>query len=209
VALGAERGQILAALLPPLPERARPSEYFAAGIPERAAIEIVRPWGRWLLVGLFNGERAEREMTVRWHQLGLAAGEYHAVEFWSGRYLGCSAEGVTLRVAPHGAAALAIRRATGEPQLLSTSFHIGQGAVEIAAWEYDRAALTVRWQASLGRHAAGTFTLWLPAGLSTRWLTATGGARELAWRREPSGEVVVAAEIAGDATFTLELEPAP
>lgn len=209
VALGAERHQILAALLPPLPERARPSEYFAAGIPERAAIEIVRPWGRWLLVGLFNGERAEREMTVRWHQLGLAAGEYHAVEFWSGRYLGCSAEGVTLRVAPHGAAALAIRRATGEPQLLSTSFHIGQGAVEIAAWEYDRAALTVRWQASLGRHAAGTFTLWLPAGLSPRRLTAIGGARALAWRREPSGEVVVASEIAGDATFTLEMEPAP
>lgn len=208
-ALGAERRQILAALLPPLRERARLSEYFAAGIPQRAAVEIVRPWGHWLLAGLFNGEQAEHEMTVRWRELGLAAGEYHAVEFWSGRYLGCSAEGVTLRVAPHGAAALAIRRTTGEPQLLSTSFHISQGAAEIAAWEYDRAALAIRWQASLGRRAAGTFTLWLPVGLSPRGLTATGRASALSWRREADGKVVVAAEIDGDATFTLELEPAP
>jgi alpha-galactosidase len=202
--LSPERLAIVQRLVPPLPERALPADVFGFNLPERVQARIVRPWGEWLLIGLFNGTRIEREMPVSWGALGLAAGMYHAVEFWSGAYLGCSAVGVTPRVAPHGVAALTIRRDTGAPLLLSSSFHIGQGAVEIATWSYDTTSRTVRWRAEIGKTMAGTFTLWLPENLRPRRLAGT--ARELSWRRLPDGVVVVSARIQGAAEFTLELE---
>lgn len=206
--LSAERLGIVQCLLPPLAERALPlpADLFGSGIPERVRVQIVRPWGEWLLVGLFNGQDMEREMTVTWGELGLEAGAHHAVEFWSGAYLGRSESGIAPRVAPHGAAALAIRRetGTGAPLLLSTSFHISQGAVEIAAWEYNVAERTLRWRAEIDKTMAGTFSLWLPKDLTPRHLRTT--ATEAGWRREASGVVVVSATVAGAADFTLTLE---
>lgn len=206
--LSAERLGIVQCLLPPLSEHALPlsADLFGFGIPERVRMRIARPWGEWLLVGLFNGHDVEREMPVTWSELGLEAGAYHAVEFWSGAYLGRADSGVAPRVAPHGAVALAIHRETdtGTPLLLSTSFHIGQGAVEIAAWAYDAAERTLRWRTQIGKTMAGTFTLWLPQGLTPRQVTTT--ATEAGWRREASGAVIVSAAVAGAADFTLTLE---
>src|SRR5262249_5117475 len=124
-----ERLEIVAKLLPPLPAGALPADYFAFGIPQRAAVSLRGAVGDTHLVGLFNAEAGDREMVVTWRELGLTPGAYHAAELWSGAYLGASPGGVTLRIPPHGAAVLALRRATGEPTLLSTSFHISQGAV--------------------------------------------------------------------------------
>ncbi|HKS69508.1 MAG TPA: glycoside hydrolase family 36 protein [Ktedonobacterales bacterium] len=206
--LTAERLRIVQCLLPPLAERVLPlpSDLFGFGIPERVRLRIARSWGEWLLVVLFNGQDVEREMPLTWGELGLDAGAYHAVEFWSGAYLGRSESGIAPRVVPHGAAALAIRRETDPeaPLLLSTSFHIGQGAVEIAAWEYDAAERTLRWRAEIGKTMAGAFMLWLPVGLTPRLLTTT--ATEAGWRREASGVVIVSARVAGTADFALRLE---
>ena len=202
--LSLERLGIISRLLPPMPERALPTNYFGFGIPERVAVHIVRPWGQWLLVGLFNGDETEHELAVRWSSFGLAPGEYHAVEFWSVAYLGRSAIGITVRVAPHATAVLAIRRDAGEPQLLSTSFHISQGGTEIADWRYDADRNVAEWHARPGRQAAGTFTLWLPNGLQPKTLHST--AASASWQRNSGGEVVVTAEIRDEAQFTLELE---
>lgn len=202
--LSLERLGIVSRLLPPMPERALPSNYFDYGIPERVAVHVVRTWGQWLLLGLFNGEEQDRELTVRWSSYGLAPGEYHAVEFWSGAYLGLSAVGVTVRVARHTSAVLAIRRDEGEPQLLSTSFHISQGGTEIADWRYDAAQKLAEWDTRIGRQASGTFTLWLPKGLRPKALHST--ATTATWQRNGAGEVIVTAEIRDDARFTLELE---
>lgn len=199
-----DRLEIVAKLLPPMRERAQPRDYFAAGIPERVAVEIRRPWGNWLLLGLFNGSGSERELTVAWDELGLAPGEYHAVEFWTGTYLGLLDGAASVRVPAHGAAVLAIHGTADEPQLLSSSFHIGQGAVEITEWRFDRERSSVQWRAQLGRDAAGTFTLWLPPSLSPHTITST--ARRATWQRAATGEVIVTAEIRDEAHFTLELE---
>ena len=202
--LSLERLGILSRLLPPMPERAVPTNYFQFGIPERVAVHVVRPWGEWLLLGLFNSDETEQDITVRWSTFGLAQGEYHAVEFWSGAYLGLSSVGITVRVARHASAVLAIRRDTGEPQLLSTSFHISQGATEIASWHYDAERKTAEWDARIGRQASGTFTLWLPKGMRPVALHST--ATSATWQRNNGSEVVVTAEIRDDAHFTLELE---
>src|SRR5262249_25497594 len=129
--LPAERLEIVAKLLPPLPVRAAPSDYFAFGIPQRVAVSLHGATGDVWLVGLFNGDGSDREVTLTWGELGLAPGAYHAAELWSGAYLGSSPSGLTVRLAPHSAAVLALRATTGEPTLLSTSFHISQGALDV------------------------------------------------------------------------------
>jgi alpha-galactosidase len=200
-----ERLDLVARLLPPLRERALPYSYLEAGLPTQVAARITRPWGSWLLVGLFNPDRTAREMRVGWNDLRIASGTYHVTEFWSGAYLGASATGTAVSVPAHGAAVLAIRAVGSEPQLLSTSFHISQGGVEIASWEYEPEARRIRWVASLGRHAAGSFTLWLPSDFTPRRLVST--AHGVHWQRgNGAGVVLVEAEIADRAEFALELD---
>jgi alpha-galactosidase len=204
-----ERLGLVACLLPPLRERALPASYFEPGIPERVVSRIDRPWGSWCLVGLFNQEASPRQVRIAWHQLGLEDGAYHATEFWSGTYLGCSETGAALTIAAHGAAVIAVRASQSDPLLLSSTFHISQGGVEVSSWEYERDSNRVRWTARLGRDAAGTFMLWVPAHLVPRRLVST--ARNATWRRhEGSGTVIlVETEIADYADFALELEYVP
>lgn len=199
-----ERLDLAAKLLPPMRERALPLTHFTHGIPECVSVDIVRDWGRWTLVGLFNSGLSEREMRVDWRELGLASGRYHAVEFWTETYLGLLAEGVTVRVPAHGAAVLALRSESAVPQLLSTNLHLSQGAVEIEEWRWLPEQRLVDWEAAPGRQVAGTFTLWLPAPLRVKRLSST--AKTASWRRNVRGELVVTAEIRDEARFTLELD---
>jgi alpha-galactosidase len=197
------RLDLAARLLPPLPERALPYSYLETGIPERVVTRLTRPWGSWLLVGVFNGEPAAREIRVGWDELRLERGLYHATEFWSGSYLGASADGAAVSVPAHGAAVLAVRAVAPEPQLLSSSFHISQGGAEIASWDYEPESRRLHWVAALGRRAAGAFTLWLPSDLTVLRLIST--ARAAHWRRQGGGAIVVEAEIDDRADFALEL----
>jgi hypothetical protein len=193
-------------LLPPLRERALPVDYFSAVTPEQLVTQVERTWGSWWLVGLFNQADHAREMRISWHQLGLEAGAYHATESWSGSYLGCSAEGTAVTVGAHGAAVVAIRLASADPTLLSSSFHLSQGGTEITGWDYERDSTRIRWTMALGRAAAGTFLIWIPPDMTPRRLVST--ARAAHWRRQDGNPsiIIVEAEVDDHAEFALELE---
>jgi alpha-galactosidase len=199
-----ERLEIVSKLLPPLDTHARPLDAFAWGIPERIAATVERSWGRWTLVGLFNHDRRARELDVTWRELGLAPGAYHAVEFWSGAYLGAFEAGARVRVGPHGAAALRITPVSAAPHLIGSSFHLGQGTAEVSEWRFDAAERTAWWHVRLGRQAAGSFTLSLPQGWRVERAASTASA--VSWRRGARGELVGAAEIRDEAHFTLEFK---
>jgi alpha-galactosidase len=199
-----ERANLAACLLPPLRERALPTNYFGAGVPETIVTKVERSWGTWWLAGLFSNDPVTSERTVSWNALGMPAGAYHAYEFWSGKYVGLSDDSVSVSLPPHGAAVLALRPSGTQPLLLSTSFHISQGGAEIEDWSYDEGTSQVRWIARLGRYAAGSFTLLLPPNLDAIRLTST--ARVAHCRHERDGLYVVDAEVQDHATFTLELE---
>lgn len=206
-----ERLELAAKILPPLRERATPLSVFGPDIPERMLVQVIRPWGRWLLVGLFNSHDEARIVSIQWEDLGLAPATYHAMEFWSQQYLGASSRGVTQLVTRHGAAVLAIHPRAFEPQVLSTSFHVGQGAVEIAEWSVDRSRHSVSWVVRLGRAATGSVTLALPVGTSMLpggLISTAANAHARVHHTIPS-IVVVTAHVDGDARFTLVLsEPA-
>jgi hypothetical protein len=194
---------MLARLLPPMRERAQPRSYFERGIPECVTAHIERPWGSWLLAGAFNANGRKRALSLKWSELGLPEGRYHAIEFWSGAYLGQSESGVDLALPRHGAAALAIQRVSSEPQLIGSTFHIGQGAVELEHVRYDSQGEILSWNARLGRRAHGSFIAWLPSQYRVNGVISDAHAVE--WKVGASGEVIVSAEIHDAARFALEV----
>jgi hypothetical protein len=197
-----ERLDILARLLPPMRERAQPRSYFERGVPAHVTARVTRPWGTWLLAGIFNSESRRRVMPVRWRDLGLPAEPYHAVEFWSGAYLGSSETGVELTLPPHGAAALAIHPVADGPQLIGSTFHIGQGATELESARYDPLGQILSWNVRLGRRASGSFIVWAPPAYRVHGVISD--ARLQGWSVGPRGEIVVHAEIHDAARFALE-----
>jgi alpha-galactosidase len=201
--LSPERLDMLARLLPPMRERAQPRNYFERGIPECVTAHVARPWGSWLLAGAFNANGRKRARALKWSELGLPEGRYHAVEFWSGAYLGQSESGVDLALPRHGAAALAIHRVSGEPQIIGSTFHIGQGAVELDDVRYDPQGEILSWNARLGRRARGSFIAWLPPQFRVH--SVISDARAVDWKVGASGEVIVSAEIHDAARFALEV----
>ena len=78
----------------------------------------------------------------------------------------------------------------------------------MTAWRYDPDARELRWRSSLGHTASGAFTLWLPGGRSPQRVVASNGA-SARWHRNPSGEVVVTAEVRDEAEFVLILDGEP
>ena len=202
-ALNPERLDMLARLLPSMRERAQPRSYFERGIPEYVTARVERPWGSWLLAGVFNADGRKRIVPLKWSELGLPEGRYHAVEFWSGNYLGQSESGVDLSLPRHGAAALAVHSVSGEPQIIGSTFHIGQGAVELEDVRYDPQGEMLSWNAHLGRRARGSFIVWLPPRF--RMQSVISDAHSVEWKTGASGELIVTAEIQDTARFTLEV----
>ncbi|HEX3269861.1 MAG TPA: glycoside hydrolase family 36 protein [Ktedonobacterales bacterium] len=201
--LNPERLDMLARLLPPMRERAQPRSYFERGIPGWVTAHVKRPWGSWLLAGAFNANGRKQARALKWSELGLPEGRYHAVEFWSGAYLGQSESGVDLALPRHGAAALAIHRVSDEPQIVGSTFHIGQGAVELDDVHYDPQGEILSWSARLGRRARGSFIAWLPPQFRVH--SVISDARAVEWKVGVSGEVIVSAEIHDAARFALEV----
>jgi hypothetical protein len=95
-------------------------------------LPVEREWGQWWVVGVINWDDSTTETTVRLGDLGLSAGRYHVYHYWRRRYLGVSEDSLTIeRHQPHETAVLLFKPASAKPDLLTTTFHVCQGAVEI------------------------------------------------------------------------------
>ena len=104
-------------------------------------LHVERPFAVWSVVAFFNadlGAAVERRFPLR--RLGLEAGRIHlAFDFWNARFVGEVTNEVSVRVEPGSVTLLALHAATGTPQLLSTSRHVAQGAIEIEDVQWDGA----------------------------------------------------------------------
>jgi alpha-galactosidase len=132
-AMSAERVAIVSLLLPPWGEAARPLDLFQSGMPSLFQLAVERPWESWTLLGVFNWE--DVACTLR---APLAPGRLHVFDLWSGQYSGVgSGEAVFPGVPAHGCKLLALREAQERPQVVSSTFHFTQGALEIEDARYD------------------------------------------------------------------------
>jgi hypothetical protein len=125
--------EILKQITPAYGEAAVPVDLFDADIPTTFVLRVERPFAAWSLVALFNPElevAVERRFSLA--RLGLDPEKtYLAFDFWRQRLVGEIENEVAVRIEPGSVTLLALHMATGAPQLLSTSRHVMQGAIEL------------------------------------------------------------------------------
>jgi alpha-galactosidase len=138
-ALTPERLAIVSLLLPPWGEAALPLDLFESGMPSLFRLPIERPWESWTLLGVFNWD--DNASTLK---APLPLGRHHVFDLWSCQYAGIlSGEAVFPAVPAHGCKLLALREAQGRPQLVASTFHFTQGALEVEDARYEEGRRTL------------------------------------------------------------------
>jgi alpha-galactosidase len=157
------RHRYLAPLLPVLGVSARARDWMDTMMPDIFTLPLRGAVGEWLVAGIFNWEDAPRDRAVSLRALGLEAGEdeYFVSDFWEGTYWRHrAAQPLVLSAIPaHGARLVALRKVTGQPALIASTFHFSQGS-EISDWHVG--ARELRLVVTLGRADEGGLRLWLP-----------------------------------------------
>jgi alpha-galactosidase len=137
---------ILRRITPSCGVAAVPVDLFDADIPTAFVLRIERPFAAWSVVAFFNPDlEGAIDRRFSFERLGLdPAKRYLAFDFWKQRFVGELTGELAVRVAPGGVTLLALHAATGTPQLLATSRHVAQGAVEIedVRWNETERCLT-------------------------------------------------------------------
>ena len=125
--------EILKKITPSYGEAAVPVDLFDADIPTTFVWHVKRPLAAWSVVAFFNPDlTAAVERRFAFRRLGLDADKtYLAFDFWKQRFVGEVANELGVTVQPGSVTLLALHAATGTPQVLSTSRHVAQGAIEI------------------------------------------------------------------------------
>jgi hypothetical protein len=83
-------------------------------------------------------------------------------EFWEQRYPGVHSGPVAIEVPAHGCRLFAERSAAGRPQVVGSTFHLLQGALELAGEEWDGEVLRIRLRPVA--KAEGELVMHVPAG---------------------------------------------
>lgn len=143
-----ERRALISFLLPPLGRPAVPLDLFAEEMPRLFALDC----GMHRLLGVFNWDDEPREIHAP-----LPEQPAHAFEAWSKAYLGVHQGQISVRIPAHGCALLALRSALDRPQLVGSTFHVGQGVLEVASESFAGDTLVL----SLKPVAAKEGTLYL------------------------------------------------
>jgi alpha-galactosidase len=141
------RGRLkyLRQVLPPYGRAALPLDLFEREMPRLLALPVERGWGQWLVVGLVNWAERTTETTIELTDLELPKGRYHVYNYWRRRYLGTVENRLTIkRHQPHETVLLLIKPVSDRPELLTSTFHVTQGGVEVSGigwrgtWEKGR-----------------------------------------------------------------------
>ena len=93
----------------------------------------------------------------------LPPGRWHVFEFWKREYIGLRDGSLRLPVPPRGCLLLRITPHLGRPQIIGSTFHITQGAAEIAGEEWDGSTLRVQLRPVARQD--GELFVWRPDGV--------------------------------------------
>jgi alpha-galactosidase len=133
------RGRLkyLRRVLPPYGRAAIPLDLFEREMPGLLVLPVETDWGQWLVVGLVNWADRTTETTIELTDLDLPRGRYHVYNYWRRRYLGTIEDRLTIkRHQPHETVLLLIKPVSDRPELLTSTFHVTQGGVEVSGIEW-------------------------------------------------------------------------
>jgi alpha-galactosidase len=152
--LNDERREIISMMLPVYGRSGKPLDLFTAeGMPRLFELDC----GTHRMLGVFNW--GDDPTTV---EVPLPDAPVHVFEVWSRRYLGRHQDRFTPEVPPHGCALLALRADEGRPEVVGSTFHLLQGAMEIIRETWEGNVLSVRLRAVAVQE--GELFLFVPPG---------------------------------------------
>ena len=129
----------LKSILPPLGESAIPLDLFDNELPRLLSLTVKAGHGQWLIVAFINWEDRTVRTVVEFAPLGLHVNQdYHVYDYWHRRYLGTARERLVIpRHQPHETVLLLFKPVSQRPELLTSTFHLTQGGVEVRSvgWE--------------------------------------------------------------------------
>lgn len=132
--------------------------------------EFTLPFDHWNVLHHMNWSRQPTPVaTVTFADLGLdPQARYLVHEFWSDTFVGvCTNAFVVPACGAMGLQSFAIRALLDRPQLVSTSRHLSQGAVELDAIEWSDAACTLTGRSRVIANDPYTLTFHVPSGYAT------------------------------------------
>ena len=207
-ALAPERIAMLQRLLPVAPIAGRPVNAMTldrSSSPDRApGIWVAAGAPRWWTVTLVNWDDEARDLAVALRDLGITATRLHAYDVWRDAPLADVRERLGARLEAHGTLTVALRVVATHPQVIGTSRHVVQGAVDLMEEEWDPATRTLRARSTMLDARAYAVTLAVPPGLRPLQCTANPPC---AVERLPSGHVVLrwaAGGAGGDIAWAMQ-----
>ena len=176
ISLEPERLELLRRVLPPHGRSAVPLDLFQHERPRVLALPVETAWGSWTIVALLNWEDRSCASTLGLRRLGLPQAAYHVYDYWKQRYLGLIRDKVvTDPHRPHEAVLLLVKPASDRPQVLSSTFHVTQGAVEIRDVQLSDSKLLVEMEKPGSQFGRLLFAV--PTGVRVVGASVNGSSR--------------------------------
>lgn len=135
--------------LPEGTQEERMTGHRTADFPEEKLLinlAVEQPFQRYNVVDVFNTSNTPQQVHISLQQdLNLEPGEYLVFDFLHQKFLGNMTDTITIALNPCESRVLRVQKKQNRPQILGTSRHISQGAVEIeqAAWDCSDNTLTI------------------------------------------------------------------
>jgi hypothetical protein len=211
-----DRAEMVARTLPVALPGGRP----VAAMAEQGAtprVWITEGAPRWWTIVLANWAGAAAEFAVPLADLGIGAGtRCDAYDVWSNLPLAPVADALRTSVPPRSSMTIALRATSARPQVIGTTRHTVQGAIDVTDETWDAATRTLRCRATNLDSRAYGITIAIPPDAKPAACTArTGGASVACVMRQlESGHVVVEwaeGAASGDVEWAMTFEgpPAP
>jgi hypothetical protein len=132
-----------------------------------------RPAGLWITAGrddwwtvaLLNWDDEPRRLELTLDAAGLPRGRYQVYDVWNDRPLPDVTTSVTAELGARDALVAALRPAAPRPQVIGTTRHIVQGAVDLLEDSWDAATATLRGRSGSLDHRAYAVTVAVPRAL--------------------------------------------
>ena len=165
-----DRLELIRQCTPPYGQAARPLDLFTHVYPESYPqvwhLQVDTGWDERDVVSLLNCDQA-KTYTVDLTDLRLSADRtYHAWEFWERRSLG-KAKGMFSVTVPSSAARLVVLVPERKhPWILSTSFHVTQGGVDLAQVKWDEKSRTLSGTLNRPKGMTGAIYIMVPDNYS-------------------------------------------
>ncbi len=126
---------------------------------------VVQGAPRWWTVALVNWEDDPQAVALPLATLGITGARFDAYDVWRNAPLPDPKDTLAATLAPHSALVAAIRPAAARPQVIGTTRHVVQGAVDLVDETWDAATRTLRARSANLDGRAYAVTIAVPQGM--------------------------------------------